>query len=135
MGDYNDSIDITSSAAEVFAYLRDIENLPRYMPYLTAARRLEGDKVEVTAKGDPGDDSGPDGAVTAEAWMRVSEQDRRLEWGAPGPNDYSGSLQVEDGDGPQASRLTVDLHTTRAEGDEIREGLRSTLDGLKQTME
>lgn len=120
---------------ELFAYLRDVENLPRYLPYLESVRSLGGDRFETTAQGDPDSDAGPDGRVKGEAWMRVVEDGKRLEWGAPGPNDYAGSLDVDEGDSAEESSLTVRLHTERAEGEEIQQSLRATLDGLKQAVE
>jgi uncharacterized membrane protein len=135
MGDHRETTTVRTAPATLFSYLQDIENLPRYLPYLESARPLGGDRVEVTAKGDPGADAGPDGRVTAEAWMRVVEEGRRLEWGSPGPHDYAGSLDVDAGDDPDEALLTVTLHTERGEDDEIRDGLRSTIDGLTRAVE
>jgi len=70
--------------------------------------------------------------VEGEAWVRPDESARRLEWGAEGPDDYHGELQVDELD-PGRSRITVELHSVReADGDEVREELARTVAALAQ---
>ena len=68
----------------VFAALADIENLPRYVPQVTAARRTEGDTVSVEARYEGHTQRG-------EAWFRAEEQARRIEWGSPDSDYHGGS--------------------------------------------
>lgn len=135
MADYEKTTTVRLAPEDLFAYLSDIENLPRYMPFLERARPLGGDRVQVTAKGDPGADAGPSAEVTSEAWMRVVRDARKLAWGAPGADDYSGELDVDAGDEPGESRLTVRLHTGRDAHDDIERGITTTLEGLKRAVE
>jgi uncharacterized protein YndB with AHSA1/START domain len=89
----------------VFAALADVNNLPRYVPQLTAAQR-------------------------GEAWFRTDEDAHRIEWGSPG-SDYHGWIQVSpDGDG---SRLTLFLATVH--GDAPDSEVMGTLDAMRRLVE
>lgn len=133
MGDYDNSITVAVGPERLFSYLADVENLPRYMPRLTSARPHDGDRVTVTAHIDPPD--APEQDVTSEAWIRVVEEGRSLEWGAPGPHDYRGRLHVAPGDDASHSRLSVELHTENAEGPPVDDGLKEALTGIKDAVE
>ncbi len=61
--------------------------------------------------------------------MRVHREQRRIEWGSEGPNDYHGELEISS-HGPDRCTIELDLHTVRADGPEIEEGVRSAVDGL-----
>jgi len=107
----------------VFAALADIENLPRYVPQVTAARRTDGDTVSVEARYEGHTQRG-------DAWFKTDEQAHRIEWGAP-HGDYHGWLQVSpDGDG---SRLTLFLATVR--GDAPDSEVMGTLDAIRRLVE
>jgi carbon monoxide dehydrogenase subunit G len=41
---------VAASPDRVFAAIADPENLPHYVPQLTAVRRADGDKLEVEAR-------------------------------------------------------------------------------------
>ena len=103
--------------------MADVDNLPRYVPQLTGAHRLGGDKVEVEARYEGHTQKG-------EAWFRSDGSRRRIEWGAPG-GDYHGWLQVNsEGDG---SRLTLFLAT--AHGDAPDSDVMGTLDAIRRLVE
>ena len=133
MGDYEESTTVRVEPTHLFDYLADVQNLPAYMPRLTSARPTHDDKVEVTAHIDPPD--GPEQDVEAQAWMKVLEQGKNLQWGAPDPNDYRGELDVDAGPDAGTSTLTVRLHTERVEGEHVQHGLREALSGLKSAIE
>ncbi|MDX2591484.1 SRPBCC family protein [Streptomyces sp. WI03-4A] len=133
MGDYSDSITVHVPSDRLFAYLSDVQHLPSYMPRLTSARPQEGDKVTVTAHIDP--PGAPERDVTSEAWLRVREEGKSLEWGAPGSHDYHGRLHVEDGEEDGTCRLTVELHTEHTEGEQVGQGIQEALNGLKRSVE
>ncbi|MEU6406831.1 SRPBCC family protein [Streptomyces sp. NPDC046985] len=133
MGDYSDSIIVDVPPERLFTYLSDVKHLPSYLPRLKSARPEGGDKVEVTARIDPPD--APEHDVTGEAWIHVHQDDRILEWGAPGPHDYRGELHVQDGQSPDTCRLTVELHTEHAEGEHVDVGLEEALSGIKRAVE
>ncbi|MEW1610997.1 MULTISPECIES: SRPBCC family protein [unclassified Streptomyces] len=133
MGDYSSSTTVAVPAERLFSYLSDVENLPAYMPRLTSAHPHGGDHVTVTAHIDPPD--APEQDVTSEAWMRVDEEGRSLEWGAPGPHDYHGRLHVTSGDDASHSLLTVELHTEDTDGPSVDDGLREALTGIRTAVE
>lgn len=133
MGDYDNWISVVVPPSRLFAYLADVKNLPAYLPRLKSVRPVEGDRVSVTAHIDPPD--GPERDVTSEAWVRVVEEGKSLEWGAPGPDDYQGRLHVMAGDDESSSRLVIELHTERSEGAPVDEGLTEALRGVKEAVE
>jgi uncharacterized protein YndB with AHSA1/START domain len=114
---------VAAPPERVFAALADVENLPRYVPQVTAAQRTDGDKVTVQARYEGHTQQG-------EAWFRTDEATGRIEWGAPG-GDYHGWLQVS----PEAegSRLTLFLATTR--GDAPDSEVMGTLDAIRRLVE
>ncbi|AUI60238.1 SRPBCC family protein [Amycolatopsis sp. BJA-103] len=133
MGDYRQSITVGVPPALLFSYLADVHNLPKYMPRLTSAEPSGGDKVDVTARIDPED--APEQDVAGEAWIKVVEDGKSLEWGAAGPHDYHGKLHIGPGDTERNATLVVELHTERTEGDQVDRGLQETLSGIKQAAE
>ena len=133
MGDYEKSTTIAIAPAELFGYLSDVRNLPAYMPRLTSARPQPDGTVDVTAHINPAD--GPERDVEGEAWVKVKEEGRTLQWGAAGPHDYHGELDVDPGGEDGTSTLTVRLHTERAEGEDIDRGVQETVDGIKRAVE
>lgn len=133
MGDYEESTTVHVPTDRLFSYLADVKNLPHYLPRLTSARPAGGDKVVVTAHIDPAD--GPEQDVEGEAWIKVVEKGQKLQWGAAGPHDYSGELDVDAGPDESSAKLTVRLHTQVEKADDIRRGLAETLKGLKSAVE
>ncbi|MCY0940812.1 MULTISPECIES: SRPBCC family protein [Streptomyces] len=133
MGDYDASISVAASPTVLFSYLADVQNLPAYMPRLTSAKPHDGDRVTVTAHIEPPGE--PERDVKSEAWIRVLENGKSLEWGAPGPHDYRGRLHVAAGEDEDHSRLSVELHTERIEGEQVIDGLEEALDGIRAAVE
>jgi uncharacterized membrane protein len=129
MGDFSGTTSVHVPIDALFAYLSDVDNLPRYFARMTSAVPGEGDSVMTTA-------TMPDGTeVQGEAWFRVDRATRRIEWGSEGPSAYSGHLQLTP-DG-QGSEVEVRLHTTRVpDGDrEVSDGIRETLTAIKAQAE
>jgi Polyketide cyclase / dehydrase and lipid transport len=114
---------VAAAPDRVFARLADVANLPRYVPQLIAAERLEGDQVHIEARYEGHTQRG-------EAWFRTDDARRRIEWGSPG-SDYHGWLEVDpDADG---SRLTLFLAT--AHGDAPDHEVMGTLDAIRRLVE
>lgn len=133
MGTFEQSIPVYVAPKRLFEYLADVDNLPEYMPRITDAHRVEGgEKVDVTAEIDPGD--GQERTVEGEAWLRVSERDRRLAWGAPGPHDYAGELEVQE-TASHESKLVVRLRTERGDADAVDAGLIEAVERIKELAE
>jgi hypothetical protein len=137
MGDYERSAMVRMPVDDLFDYLSRVENLPRYVPRMTRAQPLRGDKVHVEASLEPGDvgsgrDATPEDehAVAGNAWFRVDSGRRRLAWGARGPHEYHGELEVSESAG--GSTVVVRLHTLREDADGIQTGLAEALDSLAE---
>lgn len=77
MGVYEKSITVAVPPERLFSYLADVENLPAYLPRLTAARPQGGARVTVTAHIDP--PNGPEQDATSDAFIRITEQGKSLE--------------------------------------------------------
>jgi ribosome-associated toxin RatA of RatAB toxin-antitoxin module len=77
---------VAAAPDRVYAALADVNNLPHYVPQVTAARRGEGDHVQIEARYEGKTQHG-------EAWFRADADARRIEWGAEG-SPYHGSLEV-----------------------------------------
>jgi hypothetical protein len=123
MGDYSGSADVGVPAGQLFDYLSDISNLPRYFTAMTSAEPAGQDEVHVVADVD---------GVTreAEAWFR---ERRHLEWGSEGPDNYHGYLDIT-GDGATAS-VRVFLHTERVDSGDIDRGIAGTVAHIKRLAE
>jgi uncharacterized protein YndB with AHSA1/START domain len=114
---------VAASPDRVFAAIADPENLPHYVPQLTAVRRVGSDKLEVEARYEGHTQRG-------EAWFRAEESKRRIEWGAPG-SEYRGWIEVSPEEG--GSRLTLFLTTAR--GDASDSEVMGTLDAIRRLVE
>ena len=145
MGDYERSTTVDLPVDDLFDYLSRVENLPKYMSRMTEAHSVTGDEVEVEAKLEPSDVQGtdadgsggtseatPDGGrtVRGEAWFRIDADGRRLEWGAEGPHEYHGELQVS-GSG-SSSTVVVRLHTLHDDSAAVEDGLDDTLENIRR---
>lgn len=114
---------VAASPERVFGALANVDNLPRYVPQLTGAERLDGDKVRVHARYEGHTQEG-------EAWFRSDDRERKIEWGSPG-SEYRGWIQVSpEGDG---SRLTLFLATVQ--GDAPDSEVMGTLDAIRRLVE
>lgn len=133
MATYEQSTEVQAGAAVLFAYLSDIGNLPRYMDQMTSAEPAGEEKIRTTARVDVNHD-GTTEEVQGEAWFRVQDGDKKMEWGSEGPNNYSGQLEVSGGG--DASTVSVTIRTEHAEeGNDIDAALRETLANIKRLVE
>jgi hypothetical protein len=106
----------------VYAAISDVGNLPRFVPQMTAARRSDGDRVEIDARYEGREQHG-------EASFQAHDAERKIEWSAP--SGYHGWMQVAaDGDG---SRLTLFLNTQH--GSERDHDVAGTLDAIRMLVE
>ncbi|WP_375485566.1 hypothetical protein [uncultured Mycobacterium sp.] len=103
--------------------------MTHYFSQLTSAEPGAGDKITTTA-------NLPDGrVVSADAWFRVNEDSRRIDWGSTGPSEYLGYLHVvELRDG---SRVDLNLHTARVlDGNRaVQHGIDEALSNIKRMVE
>jgi len=104
MGEYTGRIEIDRPAAEVFAFLSDIRNMPRYLPTVRQVTAEGTNRVAVEGEAEGH-------AYRDEGSLRVLAEARRMEWSADKHSDYHGRLEVRDGPGSGSTvelRLEVD---------------------------
>ncbi|PWW62727.1 SRPBCC family protein [Actinokineospora spheciospongiae] len=118
-------------ADEVFAYLADVRHLPEFFPRMVSAEPVgeqpSGNRevaIETDVDGE---------RVAAKAWVLVDPETRSLRWGADGPNDYHGCLQVTDIGAGECS-IEVSLHTARTDDPDIQSGIEMTVAQLTQAV-
>lgn len=126
MGDYQHSVEVSAPAGQLFGYLSDVRNLPRYFNAMTSAEPAGDQAVHVAAKVNGTTEE-------AEAWFRVDQERQHLEWGSEGRSDYHGHLDVTGDTG--ASSVTVFLHTEQHDSGDIDQGIIDTLAAVKRLVE
>lgn len=114
---------VAAAPDSVFSALADVANLPHYVPQVTAAERIDGERVRVQARYEGHTQVG-------EAWFRSDASARRIEWGSP-DSGYHGWIQVDPDN--QGSRLTLFLATSR--GDAPDSEVMGTLDAIRRLVE
>ena len=147
--EYEQSRTIDAPPEEVFAWLSDVGNLPKYLPPVVnssvegpAAEGVPGQRIKTKLEY-PGEDGG---TFDAEGYLAVDEEERRMEWGAEEGRDYSGWLTVADR-GEGGSEVVVHLSFgERSAGPEIEErspegrdplaeGISATLESIRRQVE
>lgn len=127
--DSTGSTTVSAPSDTLFSYLSDVDNLPGYFARMKEARRTGGDEVHTVAQM-------PDGQeVSGEAYFRVDQTAKHIDWGSEGDNDYSGYLDVTDaGDG---SSVEVHIHSPHGDdhADQIQHGIDETLAAIKEKVE
>jgi len=99
MREFTGRIEIERPAAEVFAFLSDSRNMPRYLPTVRKVVPRGPERVEVQ-----GEAAGH--AYQDEGWLKVDPGARRMRWGAGDGTDYQGALEVRD----LAGRAELEVH-------------------------
>ena len=141
--EFEHSTAIGASPDEVYAFMSQVENLPKYLPTTHSAQPQEGERVRVQ-----GEAQGHE--YDADGFFRKDEANHRIEWGAD-EKYYSGWLEVS-GQG-EGSTMTVHLSFSggppAGEGDapnddssseapnreQIQEGLVKALESIKNFVE
>ena len=129
MADMSGTTTVATSQQELFAFLSDVGNLPRYFAKITTASPGDGEEVHTTATLSDGT------KVEGKAWFRVDDASHSITWGSEGENDYHGRLEVTGKDA--GSQVEVHIHTSRVEdgNEEIRDGIDRTLATIKLLVE
>lgn len=108
MTDHQRTVTITADAEAAFAFLADPHNLPRYVATLVTAEPSPDGTLRVAADVQGRHEEG-------DAHFHVDTDNRRIDWNAPGDNQYTGSLQVSPA--PEGSRVALRLHLAREQDD------------------
>ncbi|RAI59860.1 SRPBCC family protein [Roseicella frigidaeris] len=138
MGDYAGRVEIARPAAEVFAFLADIRNMPRYLPTVTRVdpQGRHGDHDDVAVEGRAEDHGYHD-----EGWLKAEPEARRMQWGSHGQHGYGGSLEVTAAEGGSVVALQLHLASkpgaaAHGPGDaEMQAALQRTLASIKACCE
>lgn len=138
MPQYSDKIEVHAAADEVFRFVSDVKNLPRYLPTVHHAAPQKGGRVEVDgeASGHP---------YHSDGWFKVDADKRTLDWGSDGEHEYHGRLKVR-GDGRAEVECTLVFEpdpATRQRMEQgqggqdaaMRDGLQACLRSIKQICE
>jgi hypothetical protein len=147
--EYEQSQAIDAPPEEVFAWLSDVGNLPKYLPPVVdssvegpSAEGVPGQRIRTTLEY-PGEGEGTFDAV---GYLSVDERERRMEWGAEEGRDYSGWLMVANR-GEGGSEVVVhlsfgersagpDIEERSPEGsDPLAEGVSATLESIRRQVE
>lgn len=103
MAEYTDRVDVAAPANDVFRFVSDIGNLPKYLPTVHHAQSHPHQRVEVDGKANGH-------AYQSEGWFKVDQAARTMTWGSDGSNNYSGKMAVlEEG---SISKVECSLHFT-----------------------
>ena len=100
MPEYEQSIMIEASADEVFGFVANLSNLPKYLPTLHSAESAGQDRVRVQGAVGPHD-------YDAAGYFRVEPAEYFMEWCADTDRHYSGWLEVQEID--DVCEVTVHL--------------------------
>jgi len=139
---YEQSQAIDAPPDEVFAWLSEVGNLPKYLPPVVessvegpAAQGSPGQRIRTTVEY-PGEGGG---TFEAEGYLAVDERERRMEWGAEAGRDYSGWLTVANrGEGGSEVVVHLDFGERSAEAemeDQTAEGENPMAEGISMTLE
>jgi uncharacterized membrane protein len=130
MPEYQRSMTIEATPDELFDFLSQVENLPKYFSRMTEAHSATGDEVHVTAKLPPEATEG-DGSETVEsdATFSVDADNRSISWGTTNEHHYGGELRVTPAG--EGASVAVTLHTEH-DSDEINDGIDETLHNIKE---
>jgi len=140
--EYEQSQAIDAPADEVFAWLSEVGNLPKYLPPVVdssvegpSAQGSPGQRIRTTVEY-PGEGGG---TFEAEGYLSVDELERRMEWGAEAGRDYSGWLRVAnhgEGGSEVVVHLTFGERSAEAEiADQTPEGENPMAEGISRTLE
>lgn len=147
MQEYEQSQKISAPANEVFAWVSDVENLPKYLPPIKDAG------IDGPSEGDnPGEKVKmhveiPDrGEFESEGYFDVDAEARTMRWGAESDRDYSGRLEVsEAGDGQSEVTVHLSFGPRSVEGEiqdessddrnPLEESLSATLESIRRQIE
>jgi hypothetical protein len=87
MGEFRGRISIGQPAAEVFGFLSDPGNMPRYLPTVRKAELQGPGRILMEGEADGH-------AYRDEGWLKLEADALRMRWGSGRVPDYEGMLEV-----------------------------------------
>ena len=144
--EYEQTQEIAAPPDEVFAWVADVGNMPKYLPPIKDAS-IEGE----SAPGTPGEKVRMEGEIPdrgefeGEGYLSVDESARRMEWGAEVSRDYSGWLTVAEAGGGSEVTVHLSFGERSVEGeiqeessddrDPLEESVGATLESIRRQIE
>ena len=136
MAEFEHSLTVRATADQVFDFVADVQNMPKYLPTTKSAQSQGSDRVRVQgeARGHTYD---------ADGYVRRVPDRQRLEWGAD-EGYYSGWLEANDrGQGQTEVKVHISLRGTPPGADpdqapppeKIQEGLVASLESIQRELE
>jgi uncharacterized membrane protein len=132
MPDFEHSITLRATAEDVYDFVADVRNMPRYLPTTKHAESQGRDRVRVQGEVQPPGQEMH--RYDADGYVRRLADRNRLEWGAD-EGHYSGWLEARDR-GEAECEVKVHLSMREAPpGDRVQEGLVAALESIRRHME
>jgi hypothetical protein len=126
MADYERSVSVAAAPDAAFQFLAEPTNLPRYVATMVEAKPGRGEELHVAADVQGRHEQG-------EAHLHADPKTRRMEWGSPGENDYSGRLEVTPAS--DGSKVTIEIHVAGdADENEINRVLDETAANIERLL-
>ncbi len=139
MPDYHHTITVNCDADQVFEFVSNPANLPKYLPTVHDARPQGEDRVEVSgqAAGHTYHSDGP---------FNVDREAKSMTWGSDGENHYKGRLEVSEDGGMSLIDVTLSFDPrpdqdqqfesqTGSRDRTIDEGIRAALESIRNHCE
>lgn len=143
MAEFEHSMTMQASADQVFDFVADVRNLPKYLPTTKSAQGQGEGRVRVQGEVRPPDGGGELRRYDSDGYLRRLADRNRLEWGAD-EGYYSGWLEARDGGGGQ-TQVTVHISLRGAPPgadpneapppEKIQEGLVASLESIRRQVE
>jgi uncharacterized membrane protein len=138
VAEFEQSIVINAPAEDVFNFVSNLNNLPKYLPSLQHAQSSGPDRLRVQGASDGQ-------GIDAPGFFRVDPAEYFMEWSAETEHNYSGWLEIQELDDTceitahisfrpspnSAAQMRQDGHTDEA----IESELRSALMSIKELCE
>lgn len=139
MSHYESQTTIRAGADEIFAFVKEPENMPQYLPTVEGAHGQGQGRVEVE-----GDAAGHH--YKSDGWFKVDDAERTMSWGSDGEHKYTGRLDVRPLEGQSQISVTLDFEPNPGEekafdeqmggrDETIQNGLRAALESIKNRFE
>jgi uncharacterized membrane protein len=139
MVDYEHSIMVKAPADDVFAFVSNLNNIPRYLPQLQGCVTRSRNRMGASESDAPARLE----SLETDAWFHVDPTDYFIEWSAGSDCNYSGWLEITDMG--ERCELTVHLTTlpdrhavapaSETASSDMDNGIRSALQTVKRLME
>ncbi len=143
MPEFEHALTMRASADQVFDFVADVGNMPKYLPTTKSAQSQGPDRVRVQGEVRPPDGRGAERRYDADGYVRRLADRQRLEWGAD-EGYYSGWLEATDQGGGQA-KVTVHISlrgtppgadpNEAPPPDKVQEGLVAALQSIQRQLE